>query len=73
VIIQNGQARYAGGGDFTVSGRVQPSGGVRATISRGVSQPRRSAFQRPLQAVEPEVVQVPLPPPSAVSRPTATA
>ncbi|MFH6781051.1 MULTISPECIES: hypothetical protein [Methylobacterium] len=35
VIIQNGQARYAGGGDFTVSGRVQPSGAVRATISRG--------------------------------------
>ena len=35
VIIQNGQARYAGGGDFTVSGRVQPSGAVRATSSRG--------------------------------------
>ncbi|TGD96661.1 hypothetical protein EU555_22915 [Methylobacterium nonmethylotrophicum] len=35
VIIQNGQARYAGGGDFTITGRVQPSGGVRATISRG--------------------------------------
>ena len=35
VIIENGQARYAGGGDFTVSGRVQPSGAVRATISRG--------------------------------------
>lgn len=35
VIIQKGQARYAGGGDFTVSGRVQPSGAVRATISRG--------------------------------------
>ncbi|WP_082173283.1 large exoprotein involved in heme utilization or adhesion [Methylobacterium platani] len=35
VIIQNGQARYAGGSDFTVSGRVQPSGAVRATISRG--------------------------------------
>ncbi len=35
VIIENGQARYAGGGDFTVTGRVQPSGAVRATISRG--------------------------------------
>ncbi|KTS19485.1 large exoprotein involved in heme utilization or adhesion [Methylobacterium indicum] len=35
VIIQNGQARYAGAGDFTVSGRVQSSGAVRATISRG--------------------------------------
>ncbi|KMO28053.1 large exoprotein involved in heme utilization or adhesion [Methylobacterium variabile] len=35
VIIENGQARYAGGSDFTVSGRVQPSGAVRATISRG--------------------------------------
>ncbi|KMO32447.1 large exoprotein involved in heme utilization or adhesion [Methylobacterium tarhaniae] len=35
IVIENGQARYAGGGDFTVSGRVQPTGAVRATISRG--------------------------------------
>ncbi|GJD48138.1 hypothetical protein OPKNFCMD_0854 [Methylobacterium crusticola] len=35
VVIENGQARYAGGSDFTVSGRVQPNGAVRAVISRG--------------------------------------
>jgi hypothetical protein len=35
VVIQNGYARYAGGNDFTISGRVQPSGAVRGSISRG--------------------------------------
>lgn len=35
IVIENGQARYAGGTDFTVSGRVQPSGAVRGSISRG--------------------------------------
>ncbi|MFE1600622.1 hypothetical protein [Methylobacterium sp. ID0610] len=35
IIIQNGQARYAGGSDFTVTGRVQPNGAVRGSISRG--------------------------------------
>ncbi|WP_336490850.1 hypothetical protein [Methylobacterium nigriterrae] len=34
-MIENGQARYAGGNDFTVSGGVQLSGAVRAVISRG--------------------------------------
>ncbi len=35
IVIENGQARYAGGNDFTVTGRVQGSGAVRAVISRG--------------------------------------
>ncbi|ACA14791.1 conserved hypothetical protein [Methylobacterium sp. 4-46] len=35
LIIQDGQARYAGGSDFTITGRVQPNGVVRGAISRG--------------------------------------
>lgn len=35
IVIENGQTRYAGGTDFTVSGRVQPSGAVRGSIARG--------------------------------------
>ncbi|MEH3147453.1 MAG: hypothetical protein PGN34_19390 [Methylobacterium frigidaeris] len=40
IVIENGQARYAGGNDFTVTGRVQGSGTVRAVISRGNSSAR---------------------------------
>jgi hypothetical protein len=35
IVIEDGQARYAGGTDFQVSGRVQPNGAVRGSISRG--------------------------------------
>ncbi|MGY2048836.1 hypothetical protein [Methylobacterium sp. JK268] len=35
IIIQDGQARYAGGSDFVIAGRVQPNGAVRGSISRG--------------------------------------
>lgn len=35
VIIRDGQARYAGGSDFIITGRVQPNGAVRGSISRG--------------------------------------
>ena len=35
IVIEKGQARYAGGSDFTITGRVQPSGAVRGSISRG--------------------------------------
>lgn len=35
IVIEKGQARYAGGTDFTVTGRVQPNGTVRGSISRG--------------------------------------
>ena len=35
IVIQNGQAHYAGGSDFTITGRVQPNGAVRGSISRG--------------------------------------
>jgi hypothetical protein len=38
IVIERGQARYAGGTDFTVSGRVQPSGAVRGSISRGADR-----------------------------------
>ncbi len=35
VVIENGRARSGGSEGFTVQGRVQPSGGVRASIARG--------------------------------------
>jgi hypothetical protein len=35
IIIENGQARYAGGRDFTINGRVQDNGSVRGAIVRG--------------------------------------
>ncbi|WP_244965517.1 hypothetical protein [Methylobacterium soli] len=40
IVIENSQARYAGGNDFTVSGGVQPNGAVRAVISRGSDSAR---------------------------------
>lgn len=33
--IENGEARYDGGGDFTIAGRVTGTGAVRGSISRG--------------------------------------
>ncbi len=38
VIVRGGQIYYAGGGDFTISGRVQPSGAVRGSIVRGIDR-----------------------------------
>lgn len=35
IVIEDGRARYAGGNDFTISGRVQPNGAVRGSIARG--------------------------------------
>jgi hypothetical protein len=35
IIIENGRARYGGPEAFNVSGRVQPNGAVRGSISRG--------------------------------------
>lgn len=35
VIVDHGQARYAGGADFIVNGSIAPNGTVRASISRG--------------------------------------
>ena len=40
IVIENGNARYAGGSDFTVSGGVQANGAVRAEISRGSNSAR---------------------------------
>ena len=38
LVIEGGQVRYAGGADFTVTGRVQPNGAVRGSIARGGSR-----------------------------------
>ena len=38
IVIENGQARYAGGRDFQVSGRVQANGAVRGAIVRGADK-----------------------------------
>ena len=35
IVIEDGQARYAGGRDFQINGRVQPNGAVRGSIARG--------------------------------------
>jgi hypothetical protein len=35
IVIEDGQARYAGGTDFRITGRVQPNGAVRGAIVRG--------------------------------------
>ena len=37
ILIENGQARY-GSSDFEVKGRVQPTGAVQASISRGADR-----------------------------------
>lgn len=36
--IENGEARYEGGTDFTVSGRVAANGAVKGAISRGADR-----------------------------------
>ena len=38
VIVDRGQARYAGSADFTVNGSIASNGTVRASISRGAGR-----------------------------------
>ena len=53
LIVERGQARYAGSADFAISGSIAPNGTVRASISRGSNRAnvRAALARRPDRAV----------------------